>query len=208
MVLYYFLALFCVLPALASIVLWKSIQQNCRPFIYTIWLAVFVEIIGIYSTEIHFYPLLAADYNIFIMLNIGLFLRFFYLTEAFSGKTCFLLFALIIVCFVFEYLYNGKLMILYKSSLVANCIIIVGCTKILPYVIFSEKGNLLKNFLFTILVASIIMYSFSILQVLIGWIIPLSKSLTIKLSEITFFWVNALSYLIIFYGLLCLKLKK
>lgn len=208
MILYYFLALFCVLPALASIVFWKNVRENSLPFVYTIWLAVFVELIAIYARQNHLYTLQAIDYNIFIMTNIALFLWFFYLNHSFEKKICYLLFLVIFVCFFIEYLYNRKLLVFYKSSLFANAIIVVGCTKMMTTIIFSVKGSLLKSFVFIILVASIVMYSFSILQVLTGLIIPLSIRLTIKLSEITFFWINALSYLIIFYGFLCLKLKK
>ena len=69
----YLLALTCSIPAIAGIVFWKIVEVKFRPFVYSLWLAVPVELVAIYSDGIKSRLLIAVDYDFFLTANIALF---------------------------------------------------------------------------------------------------------------------------------------
>lgn len=199
------LAISCVLPAIAALATFKKIPPSYQPFIYTIWLAVVVEIIA--KIYLRSALGLAIDYNLFFIANLILFLWFFRVNKIFSKTTCYWILGFAVLLHSFEIYQAGYFKMCMITSGFESVVILIGCINLLSRIILETHRSLLIDFEFIVLIATIINCSFDLLNISISWVMPLESILQNKVARI-YYVVNAFSYLLIFYGILCLKWKK
>jgi hypothetical protein len=197
----------CIFPAAAGAFMYKRVPAANRPFIYTLWLAVLVELVQTCAIVYDIGWLKAANYNLFLLINLALYLWFFRLHNIIKNTTCYILFITAILLHSMELVIAGEWFVIRKTSAFESIVILVYSTNLLTSVILNTRGKLFADLLFIVLLASIITALFDILQTVIVWIPEHSHEIQTLLKSISYNWVNALCYLFIFYGILCLKLK-
>lgn len=203
----YFLALSCVAPAIASLGLYKTADKKNLLFIFTIWYAVFTELFSIAALYFRSLFLHYLNYNIFGLVNLYIFLHLFYLCGLIDRKWIFLLLLTNIFLYAIELITLGKWGLVMRASIISSLIITVGCIEILGRTILTIEPSPLQNGFFVLLVANIILYLFDILNSVIGFIVVLPEELKLDIVVI-FRVVNALSYFLMLYGILCLLWNK
>ncbi len=199
------LAISCAIPAVAGIIIFKKVTWKYRPFIYTIWLAVVVEIVA--KIYLRSALGLAIDYNLFFITNLILFLWFFKINNVFSVTVSYWIFGVAVLLHSIEIYQAGYFKMCMRTSAYESVVILIGCINLLSTIILETRRYLLTDFEFIILIATIINCSFDLLNISISWTLPLESIIQNKVARI-YYVVNALTYLLIFYGILCLKWKR
>lgn len=199
------LAISCAIPAVAGIIIFKKVPWKYRPFIYTIWLAVVVEIVA--KIYLRSALGLAIDYNLFFITNLILFLWFFKINNVFSVTVSYWIFGVAVLLHSIEIYQAGYFKMCMRTSAYESVVILIGCINLLSTIILETRRYLLTDFEFIILIATIINCSFDLLNISISWTLPLESIIQNKVARI-YYVVNALTYLLIFYGILCLKWKR
>ena len=199
------LAISCAVPAVAAIVTFNKVPLRYRPFIYTIWLAVVVEIVA--KICLRSALGLAIDYNLFFITNLILFLWFFKMNKIFTATVAYCIFGLAVLLHSFEIYQAGYFKMCMRTSAFESVIILIGSINLLSTIILETHRSLLTDFQFIMLIATIINCSFDLLNISISWTMPLESIIQNKVARI-YYVVNALTYFLIFYGILCLKWTK
>ena len=166
------LSMMCVLPCIAAVVFFKNIPVNARPFIYALWLMLPTEIAGRFSDIAHLPWIKTTAYNCFQLANLALFLWFFYLYSVISRYFCYILFVAAFLLHTAELIIEGKWIFFEKTYIVESLIFVVYCTKMITPLILESKKNLLTDFMFIILAATIVTSLFEILQATMVFMIP------------------------------------
>lgn len=161
----YLLAMSCVLPAIAGIYRINKIDKKFHAFIYMILLVVLLETwiyVGIK------YPAWGVLYrlpiNIYMLLNLGLFLSFVYNNAYLSKKKMQLLLVAALAVAIFDCIYNNSIfkLFLYLLCFVSVVMLIISID-ILSKQIMEIKYKLVDNFWFWFSSASVLYNAFNFL---------------------------------------------
>ncbi len=199
--------MFCIFPSLAGLYVYKKIDKKLHPYIYSVWLAIPTEVIARWAVTNNNNTIYFLNYDCFMLINFFLFMWLFHNYKLIGIKTAllFLLISVAIRCFEFFKIRWDSL--LYYSSIYECLIIISYCIKVLTNIVLFSNNKLLKSTLFIILISTIFLNLFDILNTILGWIFPISKSATASSSNI-FIVVNTSCYLTITYAFLCTLMTK
>jgi hypothetical protein len=147
------------------------------------------------------------SYNIFSLLNLYFFIKLFVNYQVLDKKWHYTIMLTTLFLYIIEILIYKQFQVIMRASIISSLFIVIGCINILGRNIFVFKSPLYRNTQFILFISTIVLYLFDIFNSAIGWIVPLPEALQEKIALI-FRLINAVSYLLISYGLLCLYPKK
>lgn len=203
----FLLAITCIIPATIGLLLYQKIDKKLYPFIYTILLAVVTELIAVVCIHLHFESAYNINYNVFSLLNLYFFVKLFIKYQVVDIKWHYPIMLTTLFLYIIELLIYKQFQVIMRASMISSLFIVIGCINILGRNIFVFKSPLYRNTQFILFISTIILYLFDIFNSAIGWVVPLPEAIQEKIALI-FRLINAASYLLISYGLLCLYPKK
>ena len=199
--------MFCILPAIVGIYKFKQMDAVQHPFVYSIWLSVMVEVIARWAWFAKNKQVYNTNYNVFMVLNFALCLWFFSNLKVIKKTWVLILIAVSIVLKFSENHYFTQWHLLNISSIFECAFLIIFSVKILAQnILFTEK-KLVISPIFIITISLLVLNLFDILNTILGWIFPISKSLTNTVNTI-FVVVNALVYITYTHAFLCTQPNK
>jgi hypothetical protein len=193
----YILAMSCVIPTIAGIYRFKEIDKKFHAFIYMMLLVVLLET-WIYLGKQ--FPALASlsrlPINIYMLLNLGLFLFFVYSNGWLSKKKMQLLLAVALAVAVFDCIYYRSIFNLFLFLLCfVSVVMLIISIDILSKQVMEIKYELVNNFWFWFSSASVLYnaFNFLIFGVLVFSLLKTKNGQSV--ADIQHF-TNAFSYLI------------
>jgi hypothetical protein len=146
----YLLSMACVIPAVTGIYRFKKTGNQYHPFIYMMILVVLLETIIYLGVK---FPALGrfsgVSINIYMLLNLGLFLYFVHLNNYLGKKVLQILLAIALLIALFNYIYEGSFIrTFYYLLCFVSAVMLVISIDILSKQIMETKYKLVNNFWF------------------------------------------------------------
>ena len=201
----FLLAISCIVPAFLGLFIYSGIEKKFRPFIYIMWLVAITELIARLGNILRQKIITATAYNTSFLITIILFVLFFFNVQVIKNKRlAYLLIALSFLAWVAAWVYYKSWLITFVFYYMFIGIVVVALSvELLNRQVFKLKMSPYRNFLFLIPATLILhfgVYIFVTTSMMLGTIDPELRG---RLFSI-FMIVNACSYLLYAYAMLCL----
>lgn len=193
------LAMSCSIPAFIGMFRYKKLSPLVQKFAYIVFLALLTELLAKNFIELKCRTAVVVTYNIYILLNLFLYVIFFTATRVLQQKSKYLLSIFVIIIwllFFIVYHWQKVYMLVQAVSGIFYCILAIA---LLNKNLFTTKIQFLNNSLVIISIGILLQYLFFGLNVLTMFITTLSthtRSSIFKTYEIA----NAFSYLLFAYA--------
>jgi hypothetical protein len=203
----FLLAMTCVIPAVAGIYRFKKIGNQYHPFIYMMILVVLLETIIYFGVKFpDFGRFSRVSINIYMLLNLGLFLYFVHLNNYLGKKRMQFLLAVALLIALLNYIYEGSFIkTFYYLLCFVSVVMLVISINILTKQIMETKYKLVNNFWFWASSFSVLYNAFNFL-IFGTYIFVFFKINNGKNVGSIQHYANAICYL--FFALAILKIPK
>ncbi len=205
----FFLAFFCVVPATVGAIIYKRVAVKYLPFIYIMWLTLATELTARCGIIMHQKVIITTAYNLYYPVSFSCFVLFFYNMQLIKNrKMAYVLIALSLLAWSGAWLYYKTWLITFVFSYLFNGIIIIVLSiELLSQQVLQYKKALLRNFLFWMPATCILQFGVYIFITTAMMLVTVSPQFRGRLFSI-FMIVNACSYLLYAFALLCLHQNK
>lgn len=197
------LAMSCILPALTGLIIYRHAALHIRSFIHIMWLAVGAELIARVGVSLLDKNITGTVYNIYIILNIYLYLLFFYACGTLKKQALYILLILSAMvwtgCLALQRTLQSIAMYAHMFN---GIIIVILTTQLLGRQVFRSRELLFRNFYFWFAIGAVLQYLFFIF---ITSLMLLGTGYDLLRTKMFFLYayVNAASYILFTIALLC-----
>jgi hypothetical protein len=198
----FILAITCIVPAAAGVIFYRRISKHYHPLIYILLLAVVTEVLQELNRTSHFIT------NAFILINMILHLWLFYDVGVIKNKkNVFIYFVIFLLVYLGDGIYEGTILKPYVEAAIASYIIILQlCIKGIGLQTFKES-IWIKDGLFIFYAINIIYSVFLVFTFSLRFFGVKADSLIGHSIADIHNYVNAASYLLTLWAVLCLRKK-